>query len=207
MNFLAHPSGIDFLLELVHLALYTSIDVAVDVELFEFDFEDVANAVETLDRIDGLEKVLLFVDRKLQVGSDGVRKARRVIAARRGDHGVVIEALRELNELLVKAGDLLHGLVDLRRRLNARVQQADGRSEKAFFGSDRESTSPLDAFNQNFDVAIGELDALNDVGECADRVDFFGLRVIDRRVVLRGQENLFVASQRLFESADTGFAA
>src|SRR5229473_151289 len=77
-------------LRALHLALDAGVDVAVDVELFQLDFEDVANAVEALKRIDGFEQVLLFVDRKLQVGGDGVGKAGGIIDTRSGDHGVVI---------------------------------------------------------------------------------------------------------------------
>ena len=190
-----------------HLALDARVDVAVDIKLFELDFEDVADAVEALDGIDGLEQILFFVDGELQIGGDRVGKAGRVVTARRSDHSVVIQTLRELDELFVKAGDLLHGLVDLRGRLDAGVQQTDGGAEEAFFGSDGKGAGPLDALDQNFDIAIGELDALHDVRQRADGVDFLGLGVVNGSVVLCGQKNLFVAGKSLFESADAGFAA
>ena len=78
MHFLGHAGGIDLFFELVdfvffaaaefllngfelfvevilflralHLALHAGVDVAVDVELFELDFKDVADAVEALER-------------------------------------------------------------------------------------------------------------------------------------------------------------
>ena len=132
VDFLGHPRGIDLLFQLVdfallataqflldglelfvqvilflralHLALHARIDVAVDVELFEFDFQDVADAVQPLERIDGFQQILLFIHRKLQVGRDGVRKPRRIIHSRRRDHRVVIQALRKLDELFVQPG-------------------------------------------------------------------------------------------------------
>ena len=110
--------GLELFVEVVlflgalHLALHAGIDVAIDVELFEFDFEDVADAVEALDGIDGLEQVLLFVNGKLEVRGDGVGEARGIVDAGRGDHGVVVERLRKLDELFVEAGDFLDGLID-----------------------------------------------------------------------------------------------
>src|SRR6266404_488841 len=235
VNFLAHAGGVDLLLQLVdfaffaaaelflnglelfvevilflralHLTLDAGVDVAVDVQLFQLDFENVANAIEALKRVDGFEQILLFVDGELKVGGDGVREARRIVDTRGGDHGVVIQALRELDELFVEAGNFLDGLLDLRGRFDAGVQEAHGSAEKAFFAGDGDSAGALDTFDQNFDIAVGELDALNDVRERADGVDFFGFGIIDGSIVLRGQENLLVAGKGLFERAHTGFAA
>ena len=153
MDVFRHAGGIDLFLELVdfvffaaaeflldglelfvevvlflralHLALHARIDVAVDVELFEFDFEDVADAVEALDGIDGLEQILLFVNGKLEIGGDGVGEARGIVHASRGDHGVVVQRLRELDELFVEAGDFLDGLIDGRGWLDAGVQAGE----------------------------------------------------------------------------------
>src|SRR5579871_93255 len=100
VNVLRHARGIDLFLELVdfvlfaaaeflldglelfvevvlflralHLALYARVDVAIDVELLEFDLEDVADAVEAFDRIDGFEQVLLFVNGKLEICGDRI---------------------------------------------------------------------------------------------------------------------------------------
>ena len=135
VHFLGHAGGVDLFFELVdfvffaaaeflldglelfvevvlflralHLALHAGVDVAIDVELFEFDFEDVADAVEALDGIDGFEQVLFFVNGELEIGGDGVGKARGIVDAGRGDHGVVVQALRELDELFVEAGNFL----------------------------------------------------------------------------------------------------
>ncbi len=115
--------------------------------------------------------------------------------------------MRKLDELFVKASNFLDSLLDLRGRLDARAEEAHGGAEKAFFGGDGDGAGAFDAFDQNLDVAVGEFDTLDDIGEGADGVNFFGLGVIDGGVVLRGQENLFVAGERLFQSANAGFAA
>ncbi len=100
MNFLGHPGGVDFLFEFVdftlfaaaeffldglelfvqvilflrtlHLALHARVNVAVDVELFEFDFQDVCDAVQPFERIDRLEQILFFIHGELQVGGNRV---------------------------------------------------------------------------------------------------------------------------------------
>src|SRR5207245_6201609 len=54
-----------------------------------------------------------------------------------GNHRVVVQALRKLDELLIEAGNLLNGLIDLRRWLNARTQQANRGAEESFFCGDR----------------------------------------------------------------------
>src|SRR5258708_36227325 len=177
-------NGFELLVEVVlflsafHLTLYARVDVAVDVELFELDFENIANAIEALKRIDGFEQILLFVNGELKIGGDGIGETRRIVDARGGDHGVVIETLRKLDELFVEAGNFLDGLVDLRGRFDASVQEANGGAEEALFAGNGDSASALDAFDQNLDVAVGELDDLNDVREPADSVDLLRVGVI-----------------------------
>src|SRR5208282_1963383 len=137
-----------------------SIDIAVNVELFQFDFEDIGDTIEALERVGGFQEILLFVHGELEISGNGVREAGRIVDARGGDHGVVVEALGKLDELLVKGGDLLDELFHLRGSFDFRVHQADGGAEEAFLGADGEGASALDAFDENLDVAIGELDAL-----------------------------------------------
>ena len=59
----------------------------------------------------------------------------------------------------------------------------------------------IDALDEHFDVAIGQLEALDDIGDAAHRVDVVRLRVVDGRVVLRGQEDPLVLHQRMLERA------
>ena len=235
MDFLGHPGGVDLLFQLVdfvllaapqfflnglklfvqvvlflcplHLALHARIDVAVDIQLFQLDFQDVADAIQPLEGINGFEQILLFIHRQLQVGGNRIRQARRIIHPRGGNHGVVIQALRKLDELFVQRGDFLNGLLDLRRWLDTRTQEPNRGTEEPFLRGDREGPRPLHAFDQNFDVAIGKLDALHDVGESAHGVDLFRFGVINRSVVLRGKKDLFVAGQRFLKRADARFAA
>jgi hypothetical protein len=72
---------------------------------------------------------------------------------------------------------------------------------------DLQDLAALDAFDQNFDVAVGQLQALHDVDDGADLVDVVGLGLVDGGVVLGGQKDLLVGGQSLFESAHAGLAA
>src|SRR5216684_1154485 len=65
---------------------------------FSFCFQNVRDAVQAFERINRLEQILFFIHGKLQVGVNRVREARRIIYSRRGDHRVVIEALRKFDE-------------------------------------------------------------------------------------------------------------
>jgi len=48
-------------LRALHLALNAGVDVAVDVEFFELDFEDIANAIEALEWVYGLEDRAAYI--------------------------------------------------------------------------------------------------------------------------------------------------
>ena len=59
----------------------------------------------------------------------------------------------------------------------------------------------LDALDEHLDVAVRQLQRLDDVRHAAHRVDVGRLRIVGRRVVLRGQEDLLVGRERMFERA------
>ncbi len=120
----------------LHLPLYAGIDAAIDVQLFQLNFQNVGNPRQPLQRVHRLQQILLFVDRQLQIRRNGVGKPRWIVHSRRCDHRVVVQTLRKLDELFVQPGNLLHQLVDRWRRFDARAKQANIGSEKPFFARD-----------------------------------------------------------------------
>ena len=62
----------------------------------------------------------------------------------------------------------------------------------------------LEPFDEHLDVAVGQLQALHHVGDAAHREDVLGPRVVNRRVVLRGEEDLLVLAERVLERAGRG---
>ena len=92
-------------------------------------------------------------------------------------------------------------------RLGGKAGDADGGLHVAIGVGDLQNFAALDAFDQNFNIAVGQLQALHDVDDGADLVDLVGLGFIDGGVVLGRQENLLVRRQGLFEGAYARFAA
>jgi hypothetical protein len=63
---------------------------------------------------------------------------------------------------------------------------------------------PLDAFDQHLDVAVGQLEALDDVGDAAHGEDVGRLRVVHRGIMLGGEEDPLVLHQRVLECPGGG---
>ena len=76
-----------------------------------------------------------------------------------------------------------------------------GDAEEALVFLPLDGAGALDALDQHLDVAVGQLQRLDDVRDAAHRVDVRRLRIVDRGVVLRGEEDLLVGRQRMFERA------
>ena len=56
----------------LHLPLDARLDIAVQVELLDFDIEHVGNARQAGRGIEDAEQFLLFLDAELEVGGDDV---------------------------------------------------------------------------------------------------------------------------------------
>jgi len=59
-------------LRALHLALHAGLNVAVEVELLDFDVEDIGDACQARSRVEDGEEFLLLFDTELQVRGDGV---------------------------------------------------------------------------------------------------------------------------------------
>ena len=120
------------------------------------------------------EQLLLLFDGELEIGADGVGQLARLVHADGGDHGLVVQVLAELDVLLKEAGDA----ADQRSSCGpARSTSRDAHhgAEEAFVVVDRNDFGALHAFHQHFDVAVRQLQALDDVDDRADGIDLVGL--------------------------------
>src|SRR5207245_3664245 len=117
------------------------------------------------------QQLLLLFHRELEVGGDGVGELAGVVHTGRGDHGVVVQALRELDVLFEQSGDLADRLLQLRSGLHLDRHQAKRGAEEAFLRGDLYNLGALHAFDQDFDVAIRQLDALYDVDRKSTRLN------------------------------------
>ena len=124
-----------------------------------------------------------------------------IVHADGGDHRVVVQVVRELHVLLEQRHDAAHRGFDVAGGLLLLGQDLDDDAVEALVFLPLDRAGALDALDQHLDVAVGQLQALDDVGDAAHRVDVVRARVVDRRVVLRGEEDPLVLEQRMFQGA------
>ena len=156
-------NGLDLFVEVIlflgalHLALYTRLDSAVHVELLDLDIEDIADAIQPLGGVKNLQQFLLFFNRELQVGRDRVGELGRVLHADRGNHGLVVQRLAQLDILLEQGCDPLHASFELRVWLRRVAHRPNGGLHEAFGFGDLQDFTALHTFDQNLDIPVGEL--------------------------------------------------
>jgi hypothetical protein len=162
--------------------------------------------IQPLDRRDDFEQVLFLVDADQEVGGNGIGKLPGIVDPHGGNHRVVMQIVRELHVLFEQRDDAAHrafgidaGLLVLRDHLDHDTVEAF-----VFFPLDRPCA--LDPFDEHFDVAVGQLQALDDVGDAAHGENIGRLRIVDRGVVLGGEKDPFVLHQRMLERAGRGRA-
>ncbi len=105
----------------------------------------------------------------------------------------------QLDVLLKEGSDPLHHLFDLRIYFQLPVGDPHRGHEKAIRVVHLDSLGPLQSLHQHLDVAVRHLHALDDIADGSHRVNVFRPRLIDARVVLRGEKNLAVPGERLFQ--------
>ena len=150
---------------------------------------------------DDLEQVLLLVDADQQVRGDGVGELARVVDADGGDHRVVVQVVRQLDVLLEQRDHAAHRRLGVGAGLALLRQHLDDDAVEALVFLPLDRARAVDALDQHLDVAVGQLQALDHVGDAAHREDVFGPRIVDRRVVLRREEDALVLQQRVLERA------
>ena len=104
-------------------------------------------------------------------------------------------------------GHALNAGLNLRGRMRGEIHRAHRGLEMAFVVFYLENFAALHAFDENLDVAILQLQTLHDIDDGADLVDLVRLGLVNAGVVLGGQKDLLVGSQRCFQGAHAGFPA
>ena len=109
--------------------------------------------------------------------------------------------------MLEQPGDAADQHIELRPRFDFIRRRADHGAEEAFVIGDGNNFGALHALDQHFDVAIGQLQTLNDVDNRTDRVNLVRFGFVDGSIVLGGEEDFLVAGHSLFERLHARFAS
>ncbi|MNC86251.1 hypothetical protein D3C83_18950 [compost metagenome] len=112
-----------------------------------------------------------------------------------------MQVVRQLHVLLEQRYDAAHRAFDVAACLALLRQHLDDDAVEALVFLPLDGAGAVDALDQHLDVAVGQLQALDDVGDAAHREDVVRTRIVDRRVVLRGEEDALVLEQRVLERA------
>src|SRR5262249_40059193 len=174
---------------------------------FDFDIEHVADTTEALRGIEYLEEFLFLFDGKLKIGRDGVGQLRGIFHTHGGNHGFVVQRLAQLYVLLEQRRHALHAAFNLRSGFGRVAGHPDRNLHVALVLGDLQDFAALNAFDQDLDVAVRELEALLDIYDRAYLVNLIRLWLINAGVVLGSQEDLLVSGQRLFQRAHTRLAS
>ena len=187
------------LLRLLHLLLHARLDAAVHLELVDLDLENAGDAHETLERGDDLQEILLLLDAHDQVRGDGVGQLARVVHAHGGDHRVVLQGVRQLDVLLEERDDPAHRAFDVAVLLRRPRQHLGDDAVEALVLLPLHRARAIDALDEHLDVAVRQLQALDDVGDATHGEDVARARIVLGRILLGRQEDPLVLCQRVLE--------
>jgi hypothetical protein len=121
-----------------------------------------------------------------------------VVEGQGGEEPLVGELVGELGVLLEDAEHLLHVRVDLggAAREGPRLDGLDRHFLVAAGGREGADQPAGDSFDHDLDVAVRQLQGLDDDGNDADVVDVAGGGLVDFRVALRRQEDPLVGREK-----------
>src|SRR5581483_8174860 len=111
--------------------------------------------------------------------------------------GIEIKRLAELYVLVKESVDPLDGRFDDRGHLGEVLDRPDCRLKITIVVYQIQDLTALDSLDQDFDVAIRQLEILHDIGNGPNLVDFMGLGLVNTGIVLGGKKDLPVRRQGL----------
>ena len=140
--------------------------------------------------------------RDQEIRGHGVGQLARVLHAHRGEHGVVVQVVRELHVLLELGDHLRHHGFDAAAGLGLAGDELGHHLEEALLLLELEGAAALETLHQHLHVAVGQLQALHDVADGAQGVDLVGAGVVTGGVVLGGQEDPLALHEGVLQRAD-----
>jgi hypothetical protein len=116
-----------------------------------------------------------------------------------------VQVVRQLHVLLEQRHDAAHRRFDIAAHVLLLRQQLDDDAVEALVFLPLDGAGTIDSFDEHLDVAVGQFQRLHHVGDASHREDVFGTRVVNRGIVLRGEEYLLVLPERVLERAGRGW--
>ena len=171
--------------------------------LLDFDIERFGHPRQAVDRIEDFEQLLLFFDGGAGDWPPRLLSSLPRSSTDRRDHRFIISCSsssftycsnRPVTRLMSASS---WGPVST---LYAEVKRPRQNPSSSFA---RDHFAPFDALHQDFDVAVRQFQALDNVDDRAYREDLVGLRFVNRRIVLGQREDFLCPRPSLFPRART----
>ena len=195
-----------FALRLLHLPFHTAADLLLNLKDADLRLHKAVDPLQPVVHRRAVEQLLLLRDLQRQMRRHRVGELGVVVDLIDRDQHLRRDLLVELDVLLELADDgarqrfdlaLVHRLFFKRRGV--------GLEELRIVGVARNPRARA-AFDENLHGAVGQLQQLQNGADRADLVDVGGFRVVVARILLRGEQDLFIVLHDVFERAH-GFIA
>ena len=154
-------------MRLFHLALHATLNRTVHPELFRLDVQHLGNARQPVYRIKDLQQFLLFFNGQLEIGTNRISQLARIVHPNGRDHRLVVQILAELDVLLKQGGNSPRQSFQLWTLVDLKAEGANHSPEEAFVVSHRNQLRPLHTLHQNLNVAVRQLQTLDNTGNTA----------------------------------------
>src|SRR5205809_539085 len=191
-----------FLLGALHLALHASLDVPVYFDLLDLDLNDLVDLFHALREVHHFEELLLLFNAYGKVGAYVVSLLGRLHLLHRIEDRVVVDVVAELGELLEHRLEPLDQEVGFGAGARCLLHQLHICHKVAGFRTVTQGLPALYPFHQHLDVAVVQLDALDDVGDGAHFVAVVSLGIIHGGIDLRGQKDALGAFESELQRTD-----
>ena len=196
-----------FALRLLHLGLDAGLDLLFDLQDRHLALHGGIDLFQALGHVQRVQQFLLAVQRDAHVPGDEIGQLGRLLRLGHGGHDLFGDVLADLDvtlELLGDGADQGRHRGGIARRFG---QQDRGRLEVIVIGDKAGDLHALAPLDQHLDGAVGQLQQLQHIGQNAGAIDPVLGRLIDRGVLLRGQQDRRVRFHHRLQRADRFFAA
>ena len=188
-------------LRLLHLPFHTRLNGAVELALFDLKFQQLNQALQTRLGRKQFQQSLFVFDGNAQLRSKCISKMRRVLITKRSLQRISLRFRRQTQMLFDQLANFLHQCVEARSVFVDHWSAFDQRHKSAIGVFDSHGGGTFATFHDDFDLAVILLLRLQNPAERTHVVNLIRRRFVDGGVVLGGEKDGAIGSQRLLERA------